>query len=280
MAAAGHARDDGGMSTPPVPLAGLLADGAAWTPVANGESGAITLRHATAGRYAKVVPLADASGLKAERDRIAWLAGTGIHGARVLDWRTSDDGACLVTTAVAGISADRLDPAELERAWPSITDTLAKLHGIPVDACPASRTLDEMMAKARATVAEDRVQRDFLPEHLLDTPPQEILESLEQELPARREQEKGEAVVCHGDFCLPNLLIDPDASSVTGLIDLGRLGRADPYAAIALLLANARETWNDESVARRADHDFAARYGVTLDPQRLDFYLRLDPLTW
>lgn len=280
MAAAGHTRDDGGMAAPGVPLAGLLPDRHAWTPVANGESGAVTLRHVTASRFAKVVPIADASALEAERDRTAWLADSQLPGTRVLDWRTSDDGACLVTTAVAGLSADRLEPAELERAWPSITDTLASLHGIPADTCAYSRTLEEMMAMARATVAEDRVHREFLPEHLLDTPPQEILDSLERDLPLRRGQEKADAVVCHGDFCLPNMLIDPEASTVAGLIDLGRLGRADPYADIALLLANARETWDDEAAARRADDDFAARYGVTLDPERLDFYLRLDPLTW
>lgn len=268
------------MSSASVPLAGLLADSAAWLPVANGESGAVTLRHVSATRFAKVVPVADASALEAERDRIEWFSDSGIDGARVLDWRTSDDGVCLVTTAVGGISADRLEPADLDRAWPSITDALARLHGIPVDTCPYRRTLNQMMALARAAVAEDRVHREFLPQHLLDIPPAVILESLERDLPAQREREQADAVVCHGDFCLPNILIDPDASTVTGLIDLGRLGHADPYADIALLLANARETWGDEASARRADHDFAARYGVTLDPERLDFYLRLDPLTW
>ncbi|GAB3616886.1 hypothetical protein GCM10027416_14430 [Okibacterium endophyticum] len=72
----------------------------------------------------------------------------------------------------------------------------------------------------------------------------------------------------------------PGTSCVTGLIDLGRLGRADPYADIALLFANARETWPDEDTARHVEHDFASRYGIALDPDRLDFYLRLDPLTW
>lgn len=137
-----------------------------------------------------------------------------------------------------------------------------------------------MMALARATVAENRVHTEFLPQDLADTPPSAILHSLERDLPSRQAQEEANVVVCHGDFCLPNIVIDPDTSLVAGLIDLGRLGKADPYADISLLLANAREIWPDEDTACRADQEFAARYGITLDPDRSDFYLRLDPLTW
>ena len=268
------------MSSPSVPLTGLLSDVAAWMPVTDGESGAVVLRHVSGDRFAKVVSRADAGMLGAERDRIEWLSSTGLPGPAVLDWCTTEYGACLITSAVDGIPADRLDPARLAQAWPSITDTLRRLHSIPTGTCPYSRTLEKMMALARATVAENRVHPEFLPLHLVDTSPAVILDSLERDLPRHAEREEADAVVCHGDFCLPNVLIGPDTSLVTGLIDLGRLGRADPYADIALLLANAREIWPDEDTARRADDDFASWYGIALDPARLDFYLRLDPLTW
>lgn len=268
------------MSSLSVPLTGLLPEASAWSPVTDGKSGASTLRHSSGGRFAKIVSAAAVSTLEAERDRIEWLSGTGIPGPRVLDWRATEHRAALITSAVAGVPAVRLDPAQLAQAWPSITDTLHRLHNLPVSTCPYSRTLDEMMALARTTVAENRVHAEFLPQHLIDTPPTVILDGLERDLRLRRKQEATDAVVCHGDFCLPNILVDPDTSLVAGIIDLGRLGRADPYADIALLLANARETWPDERTARQADHDFASRYGITLDRDRLDFYLRLDPLTW
>jgi streptomycin 3"-kinase len=86
--------------------------------------------------------------------------------------------------------------------------------------------------------------------------------------------------VCHGDLCLPNILIDPVTHHVTGLIDLGRLGTADPHADIALLLATARTIWPDEPTARQAESDFDRWYGTAVDRERQEFYLRLDPLTW
>jgi streptomycin 3"-kinase len=137
-----------------------------------------------------------------------------------------------------------------------------------------------MMPLARATVAEGRVMVDYLPVALQRTPPQQILDQIEAELPVRLAQEGEQLVVCHGDLCLPNILVDPATGLVTGLIDLARLGTADPYADIALLLATARERWSDESMALRAEREFAEIYGTALDPERQDFYLRLDPLTW
>lgn len=266
------------MATPS--SAGLLPDATSWTDVESGESGATVLRDAAGERYAKIVAPAQADELAAERDRIVWLAASGVPGPSVLEWNRTEQGASLVTSAVTGTPADQLDPEQLRAAWPAIADTLRRLHTVPVADCPFDRGLARMMAAARTIVAEDRVQIDFLPVALQDTSPADILAGLESELPSREVQEEADAVVCHGDFCLPNILVDPGASRVTGLIDLGRLGRADPYADIALLLANARETWPDENTAREADEEFAARYGIALDAGRQDFYLRLDPLTW
>lgn len=258
----------------------LPGDGAHWSPVTPGESGATVLHDQIGQRFAKLVPPAQADDLAGERDRIVWLRDAGIPVGDVLDWRSGDAGACLVTRAVAGVPADRLDADALWKSWLPITDLVRTLHNLDASGCPFDRGLATMMPLARTTVAQNRVQPEFLPEELHDVPPEEILRDLDAELPLRVEQERRDTVVCHGDLCLPNVLIDPDTSHVTGFIDLGRLGRADRYADLALLLTNARETWPDEPAARRADREFAEQYGIDLDVERLRFYLLLDPLTW
>lgn len=261
--------------------AGLLpADGATWSPVTNGESGATVLRDHGGARYAKLVPHGLSADLAGERDRITWLADAGIPVGAVLDWRSSDGGACLITRAVAGVPADHLDAGALAAAWSPITHLVRTLHDLAAARCPFDRGAALMMSYARKTVAQNRVQTEFLPEGFRHVPAETILGILEEELPQRVQQERCDLVVCHGDLCLPNILIDPETPQVCGLIDLGRLGRADPYADIALLLTNARETWPDEQTARRADDEFAGVYGVELDPERQRFYLLLDPLTW
>ena len=101
-------------------LAELLPpDSGEWVPVTGGESGASVVYDCVQQRYAKVVASLVPE-LAAERDRIVWLNETGIPGAALLDWRESDAGACLVTRAVPGVPANRLDAPALQRVWPSV----------------------------------------------------------------------------------------------------------------------------------------------------------------
>ncbi|MGW2917835.1 APH(3'') family aminoglycoside O-phosphotransferase [Streptomyces angustmyceticus] len=258
----------------------LLGFGGDWLPVTAGESGAFVFRSADAARYAKCVPAADAADLTAERDRIAWLSGQDVPGPRVLDWYSGDAGACLVTSTVHGVSADQVSPEDLRGSWERIADAVRRLHEVPVSQCPFRRSLDAMVALACDVVARDAVNPEFLPVEQQHTPPTDLLAHLTQQLPRRRDQEADDAVVCHGDLCLPNILLDPQTLDVAGFIDLGRLGHADRYADLALLLTSARETWTSENQAQAADVAFAERYGIALDHDRLRFYLHLDPLTW
>ncbi|WP_047466020.1 APH(3'') family aminoglycoside O-phosphotransferase [Streptomyces sp. M10] len=256
------------------------AKGGGWSPVTAGESGADVFRSADGARYAKCVGPEGAAELAEERDRAAWLRGQGVPGPRVLDWRAWEAGACLVTGAVPGVPADQVPAEELAAAWGRIADAVRRLHEVPVSACPFGRRLDAMVAVAREVVARDAVNPEFLSDEQRGTPGPELLDRLTGQLGPRREQEAADLVVCHGDLCLPNIVLDPKTLDVSGFIDLGRLGVADRHADLALLLANARETWPDEERARGADAAFAERYGLAPDPDRLRFYLRLDPLTW
>lgn len=254
-----------------------------WTPVTTGESGAAVFRSADGTRYAKHVPATDPAGtaaLAAERDRAAWLTGRGIGGPRVLDWHSDGTGARLVTAAVPGVPADRLPPADLRACWSRIAEAVRALHALPAADCPYRRDLDDVMATARDVVARGAVNPEFLPEEQQDTPAAELLARLEPQLPGRRKQAADDTVVCHGDLTLPNIVLDPGTLDVAGFVDLGRLGLADRHADLALLLANSRETWPDETEARARDAAFAEHYGTAPDPDRLRFYLHLDPLTW
>lgn len=258
----------------------LFGVGGDWLPVTAGESGASVFRAADATRYAKCVPAADTAGLEAERDRIAWMGGQGVPGPRVLDWYAGETGACLVTAAVSGVPADQVRAEDLRASWGHIADAVRRLHEVPVATCPFRRGLDSVVDVARDVVARGAVNPEFLPVEQQLVPPAELLARLTGEIPRRRDQEAAGTVVCHGDLCLPNIILDPETLEVSGFIDLGRLGAADRHADLALLLANARETWVDEERARGADVAFAERYGMPLDEERLRFYLHLDPLTW
>jgi streptomycin 3"-kinase len=251
-----------------------------WIPVSTGESRADVFRRDDGALISKRVGPSGVADLLAERRRIEWLTGTGVPGPSVVDWSTSDDGARLVMTAVPGVAAGELDSATLLRAWPALVGVLRLLHELPTAECPFERTLATMFRIAEDVVRRDAVIPEFLAEDQQGRPHAELLADLRAQLDERLDQERGDLVVCHGDACLPNFMVDPDTLACTGLIDLGRLGIADRHADLALLRANATESWAGAD-GTHAERLLSERYGDDrIDPGRLRFYHHLDPLTW
>lgn len=76
-------------------------------------------------------------------------------------------------------------------------------------------------------------------------------------------------VVCHGDACMPNTLLD-DAGRPLAHVDLAALGTADRWADIAV--ASMSTEWNFGP--GWADVLIEA-YGIAPDRERLEYYRRL-----
>jgi kanamycin kinase len=90
------------------------------------------------------------------------------------------------------------------------------------------------------------------------------LRTLHDRLPVDR------LVVCHGDACAPNTLVDDDGRSC-GHVDFGQLGVADRWADLAV--ATLSLGWNYPG--RDWEAEFFNAYGVQPDPARIDYYRRL-----
>jgi kanamycin kinase len=76
-------------------------------------------------------------------------------------------------------------------------------------------------------------------------------------------------VVCHGDPCAPDTLIDED-SRCCGHVDLGDLGIADPWADLAVAMMSL--SWN---YSGSWGGELLDAYGIDADPARIDYYQRL-----
>ena len=213
-AANGTRRHHGCVSVRPSLVAEFLPpDSGEWEPVAGGESGAAVFCDHGQHRYAKIVSSELVAELSAERDRSVWLNAMAIPSAAVLDWRETNSGACLITQAVLGVPASELDAPALQRAWPSVVLAVRALHGLAVDRCPFDRTLGQMMRLAHASVERPVSSSSSSPWHCSAPRRAQILDQIEAELPARLAQERAHLVVCHGDLCLPNILVDPATSN-------------------------------------------------------------------
>lgn len=232
-----------------------------WERVTAGMSGAMVSRRGGVYRKESDDPRVDLVG---EGERLSWLREQGIPAAEVLDCRPG----LLVTAEVPGRSAAEPWPAE---SRPHIIDALADvtraLHALPVEACPFDRRLEVTVPEA--------LEADVDLDDLDSTRRGWTRAELVAELLATRSPDE-DVVVCHGDLCLPNVLIDPSTYQVTGMIDAGRLGKADRWLDLALATRSMIDHHLNPQYGAWAAHRFLQRYGIAPDPAKREFYRLLD----
>lgn len=221
-----------------------LARGAALTPVWRNGIGGLTFR-TDDGRYIKWGPHDLEATMRDEAERLRW-ARRWITVPEVIEQGQDDAEEWMVTVALDARSA--VDPhwaGRAETAVRAVGEGLRTLHdALPVDDCPWEWSVASRIANA----AEREV---IVPADLHDAPSIDRL------------------VVCHGDACMPNTLLD-DAGRPVAFVDLAALGTADRWADIAVAamstLWNFGAGWEDTLIEA---------YGVEPDRERLDYYRRL-----
>ncbi|KHK99820.1 aminoglycoside phosphotransferase [Microbacterium mangrovi] len=221
-----------------------LAGDARLTPVWANEAGGLTFR-TDDGRYVKHGPRSPETSIADEVARLAW-AGRFTPVPRVIDSGRDATDEWLVTAAIEGESA--VAPrwiADAATAVRAVGEGLRALHeALPVDDCPFDWSVPTRIANAATRGIR-------VPASLQDAPPVDV------------------AVVCHGDACCPNTLLDA-AGAWTAHVDLGALGVADRWADIAV--ASMSTEWN---YGPGWEDALIAAYGVDPDRERIAYYRAL-----
>jgi kanamycin kinase len=180
-------------------------------------------------RYLKVSQLGQRASLADERERMDW-AGAWLPVPRVLDHGSDGYDEWLLTAGLPGVNAvdDRLR-ADPARLVPLLAEGLRRFHeALPVAGCPFDGRIG----------------------------------------PDRRPPGDEDLVVCHGDYCLPNVLIED--WRVSGFVDLGELGAADRWADLTMgawsVTRNLGPGWEEL---------FLEAYRAPPDPAKRAFYRRV-----
>lgn len=253
------------VAVPPVVarLAGADAVRAVW----RNELGGLTfeLTGASERRFVKWLPAGAPADLTAEAVRIAWAAPfTPVP--RVLDAGSDDDGSWLVTAALDGTSA--VDPrwaARPEVAVRALGEGLRALHDrLPVEGCPFTWDVRDRLTRALTGGREDPAT--WHPDHAHVTLPDARARLADVPDPDR-------LVVCHGDPCVPNTLLD-GSGRWSAHVDLGTLGVADRWADLAVA------TWSTQwNYGPGLDGLLLDAYGIDPDLERTAYYRLLWDLT-
>ena len=218
-------------------------------------------------RYLKVQVVDHEPTLEAEAVRMRWVRDR-LPVPDVLGYGRAEAEAgggeveWLLTTGLPGLNGVHpsvgRDPARLLEG---LARGLRRIHALPVADCPFDFRQEAALAHARRRVGAGLVRQDHLHEEFSHLTPATALAELEVTRP------DGERpVVCHGDYCTPNVLLNEDFEPV-GFVDLAELGVADPWwdlaAATWSIGWNLGEEWGD---------GFLTAYGVEPDRERLRWY--------
>jgi len=259
------------MSTPvavPDPVRSATA-GYAWTPATDGESGGAVFRLTARGRptlYLKCGAGRVASDLVAEMARLEWLAGR-LPVPAVRHFVRAPGAAYLLTTAVPGQSAyDYLveHPEQQTETVTALARFLRTVHALPLADCPYHAGHELRLADARRHIEAGLVPTDDFDEEHEGWTPEQVWTAMVGLLPLPFDR-----AVTHGDFSLGNVLLED--GRVTGCIDVGRAGAADPYQDLAILWRNLEE------FGGAAQRELWRAYGIAApDERKLRFHLCLD----
>lgn len=142
-------------------------------------------------------------------------------GAQVLDY-VSDDQDWMLTRAVSG--EDCLDPQYLQdpvRLCDTTAELLRRLHNTDPTGCPVDRT-GNYIRRAKENYLSGNYDRSLFPDNWGYATPEEAWRVVEATAPLLRRD-----TLLHGDYCLPNIMLDNWQFS--GFIDLDCGGLGDRH---------------------------------------------------
>lgn len=213
--------------------------------------------------YLKISPLTAPISLLAEQARLLWLQGR-LPVPRVLYYGADDTYEYLLQSEIPGTMACepvfKEDMPELIRL---LAEALHRVHAVAITHCPFDMRISSHLTMAQqylADVGEAATEKV-----------RALYEQVQREQPAHED-----LVFTHGDFCLPNILLNRQQQRVSGFIDWELGGIADRHRdlerACWSLAYNFDEAWIPPLLEA---------YGLEkIDQEKLAFYRRLEDLRW
>jgi len=212
-------------------------------------------------RYLKLARTGRYPSLADEEARMRW-ARTFLPVPQVLGAGSEDETDWLLTVGLPGTSAVAASLiAEPSLLVPALARGLRRFHEAPIAECPFDFRVVHALGHVQKRVANRLI--DYA-EHLHPEHRHLGADSVVEEL-VRLAPSTEDLVVCHGDYCLPNALLQD--GEVTGFVDLGELGVADRWWDLAI--ATWSVTWN---LGPGWEDLFLQTYGIERDERRVRFY--------
>jgi len=195
--------------------------------------------------YLKLIEGQPTRSLERESKILEWIDGR-IPTPNLLYYTYENEVEYQLTSEVKGTPTYKVQPYERADAVKVLAETLKMIHSLSPDGCPIDNRIDNKLA-----LIEDSSK-------LGDRPVEEL-------------------VFTHGDYCLPNIIMENAALS--GVIDWDYGGLADPYVDFNSCIWSMGYNYGEQETKQKWTPLFLESYGLDeLDEEKLAFYGRLSSL--
>ena len=230
------------------------------------ESDVFRYKHAETGDIAflKVQHPSWSPPLSLERDAMAWLHHK-VTVPEVILYHKEDDVEYLLTKALPGISTENVEcHSDKQHLVEQLASALHLIHAIPTSGCPVDKTPEALISLGRQRIEAGIITQKMMEDEGLTRSPLKALDDLESRIP-----EVERPVTTHGDYCLPNIMIN--GARVAGFIDLGYVGIGDPYRDFISAKYSVRRNLGEEWV-----QPFFDALGIkSPDKKKLEWYRQI-----
>lgn len=244
--------------------------GATWQEVTSGCSGTAVFRISKKDGvvyYLKIVKNTLNQEMLAEKERLEWLRGR-LPVPTVLACITNDTDTYLLLSEIKGLMAqDERFSEDIPTIIRTLAESLRRVHQVDTANCPFDARLSH-----KIVLAQQRAYDGLVDVANFDEPRKKgHIEALLKRLLETQPQTE-DLVFTHGDYCLPNILINPLDMTLSGFIDVGRAGIADLYQDLALAVRSIERNFGPKWGLL-----FLQTYGLqTVDRAKVKFYQLLD----
>lgn len=214
--------------------------------------------------------------LRREHDVLCSLEGK-LPVPHVTMWYEDAEKAYLLITAVDGVMCcscdeDILTPP-VKNTVKLLAEGLKMLQALEIIGCPFENKLEQKLTEALYNIENNLVDMDDFQKGNEFATPMELYQYLVLHKPPE------ELCFAHGDYCLPNIIINGE--QVSGFIDIGNAGIADKWQDIALCVRSLG--YNLFLAGREGEKDSCISYlfeclGVEPNWDKINYYILLDEL--
>lgn len=239
-----------------------------------GESGAGVWRcqpEAAPAFYLKAARISSELDLDGEANRLRWMKQHAVPVPAVREYGKIDGIEFLILDEVPGVVA--CDPhwaSSLSESVSAIGEGLATLHRTSIADCPFDERIARRIEAAHRRVQTGDVREDDFDDIRAGRTAAELFAELLRSVPSDED-----LVLTHGDFCLPNIILDRSSDGrvhIAGFVDCGRAGIADRHQDLALAIRSIAYNLGTEWVA-----PFLDAHGMPHpNEQKLSFFTLLD----